>query len=82
LGGALEEDLIDVRRRRKCGKQRFTVQTQKSGGVEFPLYLNYKLMDLPNDFAVKAVLLNKTCEVGRQFCEKHHMILTSDSGSI
>jgi hypothetical protein len=39
-------------------------------------------MDLPDDFAVKAVLLNKTCEVGRQFCEKHHMILTSDSGSI
>ncbi len=41
------------------------------------LYLDDKLMDLPNDLAVKTLLLEKTCDLERQFGEKYLVIWTS-----
>ena len=34
-------------------------------------------MDLPNDLAVKTLLLEKSCDLERQFGEKHLVIWTS-----
>jgi hypothetical protein len=41
------------------------------------LYLDDKLMDLPNDLAVKTLLLEKTCDLERQFGEKYLVIWAS-----
>src|SRR3977135_4329532 len=40
-------------------------------------YLDHKLMDLPHDLAAKALLLEKTCDLDRQFGEKHLVIWAS-----
>jgi hypothetical protein len=37
-------------------------------------YLDYKLMDLPNDLAAKALLLEKTWDLERQFGEEYFVI--------
>ena len=41
------------------------------------LYLDYKLMHLPHDLAVKTLLLEKTCDLERPFGEKYLVIWTS-----
>jgi len=43
----------------------------------FRAYLDHKLMDLPNDPAAKALLLEKGRDLGREFGEKYLMIRTS-----
>jgi hypothetical protein len=40
-------------------------------------HLDDKLMDLPNDLAVKTLLFEKTCDLERQFGEKHLVIWTN-----
>jgi hypothetical protein len=37
-------------------------------------YLDYKLMDLPNDLAAKTLLLEKTWDLERQFGEEYFVI--------
>ena len=39
-------------------------------------YLDHKLMNLPHDLAVKALLLEQTCDLDRQFRKKRLVIWT------
>jgi hypothetical protein len=61
--------------KRSCVK---TGSVAKSRGVITETCLNFlhlddKLMDLPNDFAVRSLLLEKSCDLERQFGEKYQL---------
>jgi hypothetical protein len=59
-----------------------TIPTRHQGGNTENLlalncrYLDDKLMDLPNDLVAKALLLEESCDLERQFGEKYLVIWT------